>query len=1012
MKQIFLFVLMVILGGLSRDTKGQDIGLDKKKLSEPFEITYKQIKDGSLDLHFYYPGDFDFSKSYPAVVFFHGGGWIGGGLHQFEPHARYFNTRGVMCVLAEYRVENKHGTTPFEAAKDAKSAMRFVRKHAGRLKIDPDQIVAAGGSAGGNLAAFAGNVEGLNDTDDDLSVSPVPNALVLFNPVYDNGPNGYGYDRIGDRYKEISPIHNISEGAPPTIVFLGTEDELIPVETAEKYKALMEEAGSRCDLYLYEGQEHAFFNYKNHEYFLKTVYEMDKFLSSLGYISGKPTIHAYEHDKPFIERIQPVPRESGFKMEGYFVWGGSVVKVEDTYHMFASRWPVETTFPRGYFNHSEIVRATSKDPMGPYTFQEVIIGEREGSYWDANMAHNPHIMKIGDEYVLFYIGRDHAENYPEGERLVRRVGYAVANDIEGPWRRSDDPLISVESNNPAVFVEPDQSVKMIYRDEKLRTYMATAPSYKGPYTVKNDNVWPEAKIEDFYLYKRDGKYHLITEDNKAGITGHERWGGHLVSDDGIHDWQRHDPVVFYDHDIRFDDGTSMHCTRRERPQLLIEDGKVKALFTSVYDGTNTWCQGVPVFPPLDLNGGHDEEVALKPASELNIRKGLPNFFSKINGMKPLTIAYLGGSITQQPGYRVYSFEWLKENFPGTNFRQIQAAIGGTTSRLGVFRLEKDVLKHDPDLIFVEFAVNDESLTNDEIYESMEGIVRKTWTHDPETDICFVYTLKDSYLETIKKGNLTRTMSVMEDIAGYYQIPSVHFGNEVVEMIGQGEMIFEGEKPDDFNKKPIVFSGDGVHPFPESGHKVYAKVLNRSLSAMQEQADSSRKHDIPAPLTRDNYEDARLVPVNRDMLVGDWKEVTDALPELVGYYDKVPVMPVLWDSGQEGAFLECRFTGTFLGIYDVMGPDCGKLVVNLDDQPGRELFRFDKYTVAHRMNNLVIDSELEKGEHIARISISGEQLDKRSMLKEARRYRYDENPEKFEGHHWYPSMLMIRGNILE
>ena len=234
MKQIFLFVLMVILGGLSRDTKGQDIGLDKKKLSEPFEITYKQIKDGSLDLHFYYPGDFDFSKSYPAVVFFHGGGWIGGGLHQFEPHARYFNTRGVMCVLAEYRVENKHGTTPFEAAKDAKSAMRFVRKHAGRLKIDPDQIVAAGGSAGGNLAAFAGNVEGLNDTDDDLSVSPVPNALVLFNPVYDNGPNGYGYDRIGDRYKEISPIHNISEGAPPTIVFLGTEDELIPVETAKK----------------------------------------------------------------------------------------------------------------------------------------------------------------------------------------------------------------------------------------------------------------------------------------------------------------------------------------------------------------------------------------------------------------------------------------------------------------------------------------------------------------------------------------------------------------------------------------------------------------------------------------------------------------------------------------------------------------------------------------------------------------------------------------------------------
>ena len=299
MKQLGLMTLMIFLvlpGGVMQDAKGQDLNLEEKALSEPFEITYKQIKDGSLELHFYYPEGFDFLKTYPAVIFFHGGGWKGGGLRQFETHSRYFNTRGVICALAEYRVESKHGTTPFEAAKDAKSAIRFVRKNSGKLNIHPYQIIAAGSSAGGHLAAFTGNVKGLNDADDDLSVSPVPNALALFNPVFDNGPEGYGYDRIGERYKEISPMHNISEGAPPTIVFLGTEDELVTVETAKKYKALMEEAGSRCDLYLYEGQEHAFFNYNNHEYYLKTVYEMDKFLSSLGFISGKPSIHEYEHD--------------------------------------------------------------------------------------------------------------------------------------------------------------------------------------------------------------------------------------------------------------------------------------------------------------------------------------------------------------------------------------------------------------------------------------------------------------------------------------------------------------------------------------------------------------------------------------------------------------------------------------------------------------------------------------------------------------------------------------------
>lgn len=112
--------------------------------------------------------------------------------------------------------------------------------------------------------------------------------LLLFNPVFDNGPNGYGFEACGGetRYREISPIDHIRKGAPPTIVFLGTSDKLVPVSTAKRYKNLMADAGIRCDLFLYQGQEHGFFNKGKQEdkYFLLTLWQCDVFLTSLGYL--------------------------------------------------------------------------------------------------------------------------------------------------------------------------------------------------------------------------------------------------------------------------------------------------------------------------------------------------------------------------------------------------------------------------------------------------------------------------------------------------------------------------------------------------------------------------------------------------------------------------------------------------------------------------------------------------------------------------------------------------------
>lgn len=201
---------------------------------------------------------------------------------QFEPHALHFAAKNMITVLVDYRVKTKHNTSPFECVKDAKSAIRYLRQHAEPLGIDANRIVASGGSAGGHLAAACFTNESLNESTDDLAISAKPNALVLFNPVIDNGKDGYGFERIGEAYVAFSPIHNVKKGFPPTIFFLGTNDKLIPVSTAQNFKQKIEEVGSRCDLFLFDNQPHGFFN--KEPYLSETIAKTDSFLMSLTYI--------------------------------------------------------------------------------------------------------------------------------------------------------------------------------------------------------------------------------------------------------------------------------------------------------------------------------------------------------------------------------------------------------------------------------------------------------------------------------------------------------------------------------------------------------------------------------------------------------------------------------------------------------------------------------------------------------------------------------------------------------
>ena len=235
--------------------------------------------------------------------------------------------------------------------------------------------------------------------------------------------------------------------------------------------------------------------------------------------------------------------------------------------------------------------------------------------------------------------------------------------------------------------------------------------------------------------------------------------------------------------------------------------------------------------PLIVPGKYDNDL------ECTVRSGLPDFFGKLSQGEDVTVAFIGGSITQGDWcYRLQISRFMEERWSGTSFSWINAGVSGTGSDLGAFRIDEQVLAYSPDLVFIEFAVNGAYAPG------MEGMVRKIIKADPHADICFLYTIKTGQTEYYRKGEMPERIAELEKLAGHYGIPSIHLGMEAASLEEEGKLLWKG-RPEDAAGR-ILFSRDGVHPSREGGD-VYAAAIARGLQKMKAADSAPEPHRLPS-----------------------------------------------------------------------------------------------------------------------------------------------------------------------
>lgn len=417
-------------------------------------------------------------------------------------------------------------------------------------------------------------------------------------------------------------------------------------------------------------------------------------------------------------------------------------------------------------------------------------------------------------------------------------------------------------------------------------------------------------------------------------------------------------------------------------------------------------------PVIQLSDFHD-------AKEFTVRKGLPNFFSKARAGKPVTIGYIGGSITQGVyGYRTRSARYIQSMFPSVTMKAINAGVSGTGTDLGSCRLQEQLLQYHPDIIFIEFAANGA------YPDGMEGMIRQIWKYDPHIDICLLYVIYGGQTKIYAAGEVPENIQGLEKLAVHYNIPSIHAGMEAALLEKADKLVWKADTP---VPGKIVFSKDGTHPV-EAGGDLYAGAIARAFNAMQAKA-ATEKHVLPAPLMPDNWEDAKMyAPQAVAKFSKEWSKVNAAqeanLKQFAGWF------PYIMTAEQPGASFTFRFKGNLFGLFDIGGPESGQVEVTVDGKPaklkdigvkgarilgineqGSELVNRFFTFCNNRYRGQYEFIEVNPGEHVVTITLSAQKSDKVAILGNKQLADITANPAKYDRTVLYIGKILVRGKML-
>ena len=407
--------------------------------------------------------------------------------------------------------------------------------------------------------------------------------------------------------------------------------------------------------------------------------------------------------------------------------------------------------------------------------------------------------------------------------------------------------------------------------------------------------------------------------------------------------------------------------------------------------------------------------------EYFVRDGLPNFFKKINQPNPkLTIGFLGGSITKaHDQYRNQTLAFIQTLSPKAILKGINAGVSGTGTELGSCRVGEQILQYNPDLVFVEFAVNGGS--ND----AMEGIVRKIKKHNPQTDICFIYTIAGEQYKQYAKSEVPNKIQGFEKVATYYNLPSIHMGLYPSLLESQGKLIWKSNV--DVDGK-IIFSKDGTHP-AKAGGDLYAQAITRAFNSFKSKTSISLQ-EFPKPLYNNNWEDGNMfTPEQVGVFSKGWQYIKPIEHDNLKAF--APWFKTLATTTETDASFTFKFKGTAFGFFDIGGPEVGQVLVEVDGNC------VELVKKAGNVNNQVINStgfkclnnrfnkfcnnryrgqfelfEVADGEHVVKISLSNLKADKVAILQGQDLNDIQNNPSKYEQQVFYLGKILLRGDIIK